>query len=225
MKTKFRELVEEFRTVVAGRSNLADSIVPPIIFLIVNALLGFDYAVWGSLVVALIITIVRLRRRQPLGYAFGGLGGVLLAILIARWLGRAEGYFLPGIVTGGVSVVVSVVSVLVGRPLVAWTSYVARRWPLDWYWHPKVRPAYSEVTVAWAFFFAARLLLQLALFQSQAANLLAFIQALTGWPTTIVLLVLSYLYGTWRLGHLGGPSVQEFSKGAEPPWQGQRRGF
>jgi len=225
MKNKFRELLEEFRTVVAGRSNLADSIVPPIIFLIVNALLGFDYAVWGSLVVALIITAVRLRRRQPLGYAFGGLGGVVLAILISRWLGRAEGYFLPGIVTGGASVVLSVVSVLVGRPLVAWTSYVARRWPLDWYWHPKVRPAYSEVTVAWAFFFAARLLLQLALFQSQAADLLAFIQALTGWPTTIVLLVFSYLYGTWRLGHLGGPSVQEFKTGAEPPWEGQRRGF
>jgi len=39
------------------------------------------------------------------------------------------------------------------------------------------------------------------------------------------LLVISYLYGTWRLRHLKGPSVEEFKAGAEPPWTGQRRGF
>jgi hypothetical protein len=38
-------------------------------------------------------------------------------------------------------------------------------------------------------------------------------------------LIASYLYGTWRLGTLGGPSVEEFKPGAEPPWEGQQRGF
>ena len=37
---KLRELIEEFRSVVTGRGNLLDSIVPPLIFLILNALLG-----------------------------------------------------------------------------------------------------------------------------------------------------------------------------------------
>lgn len=226
MKTgKLREIMEEFRTVFAGRSNLADSIVPPIIFLIINALLGFEYAMWGSLVVALFITVLRLGRRQPLIYAFGGFGGVALAILIAKWLDRAEGYFLPGIVTGVLTVIACLVSTIAGRPIVAWTSYLARRWPLDWYWHPKVRPAYSEVALAWAFFFAVRLLLQLSFFQGEAAEFLAVINVVTGWPATIALLVISYLYGTWRLQHLGGPSVEEFRQGAEPPWIGQRRGF
>jgi hypothetical protein len=117
------------------------------------------------------------------------------------------------------------VSVIAGRPLVAWTSYVARRWPLDWYWHPKVRPAYNEVTLAWTVFFAIRLGLQWSLFQEQAAGLLGIIQVVTGWPATIALLVISYLYGTWRLRNLKGPSVEEFRAGAEPPWTGQRRGF
>jgi hypothetical protein len=48
---------------------------------------------------------------------------------------------------------------------------------------------------------------------------------ITGWLGTVTLLVLSYLYGTWRLQRLRGPSVQEFSQGAQPPWAGQRRGF
>ena len=226
MKTsKVRELVEEFRLVFTGRSNLIDSIVPPVIFLIINALLGFEYAMWGSLAIALLITVVRLGRRQSLRYALGGVGGVILAIMITQLLGRAEGYFLPGILTGGLTVIGCLVSVIVGRPLVAWTSYVARRWPLDWYWHPKVRPVYNEVTLAWAVFFTIRLGLQWSLFQEQAARLLGVIQVVTGWPATIALLVVSYLYGTWRLRNLRGPSVAEFRSGAEPPWTGQRRGF
>ena len=222
---KVRELVEEFRLVFTGRSNLIDSVVPPVIFLIVNALLSFEVAMWGSLAVALLITVFRLSRRQPLRYALGGIGGVVLAILIAQLLGRAEGYFLPGIITGGLTVIGCLASVIAGWPLVAWTSYIARRWPLDWYWHPKVRPAYNEVTLAWAVFFAIRLGLQWSLFQGQAAGLLGVIQVVTGWPATIALLVISYLYGTWRLRHLKGPSIEEFRAGAEPPWTGQRRGF
>lgn len=63
---KVRELTEEFRTVFAGRSNVADSIVPPLIFVVMNALLGLEYAVIGSLAFALLITLVRLSRRQAL---------------------------------------------------------------------------------------------------------------------------------------------------------------
>jgi hypothetical protein len=116
-------------------------------------------------------------------------------------------------------------SVVARRPLVALTSYVTRRWPLQWYWHPRVRPAYAEVTLAWGVFFALRLLLQWSLFRDAAPGLLGVVQILTGWPATIVLLVLSYLYGTWRLRKLEGPSVEEFQADAPPPWTGQQRGF
>jgi hypothetical protein len=46
-----------------------------------------------------------------------------------------------------------------------------------------------------------------------------------GWPATILLLAVSYLYGTWRLRNLEGPSVEEFREETEPPWEGQQRGF
>jgi len=222
---KFRELAQEFRTVFAGRSNLADSVIPPIIFLVVNALLGFDYAMWSSLALALLITVIRLGRGQPLTYAVGGLGGVIFAILIAKLLDRAEGYFLPTIITGVLTAVICGVSIVAGRPLVAWTSHLARGWPLDWYWHPKVRPAYNEVTLAWALFFAIRLSLQISLFQGERAGVLAVINVVTGWPATIALLAISYIYGIWRLQRLRGPSVEEFKAGADPPWTGQHRGF
>jgi len=224
-RNKLQELSQEFRSVVIGESNLADTLMPTLVFLIANGVFGFEYAMWASLVMAVVITLVRLWRRQPLQYALGGLGSVLLAVVLSRLLGRAEGYFLPAIANGALVFIVTLASVLVRRPLVAWTSYFARRWPLEWYWHPRVRPAYSEVTLFWAIIFGLRLWLQVLLFRAEDPQAFATLTVLGGWPTTVVLLVLSYLYGTWRLSRLGGPSVEELESGAPPPWQGQQRGF
>ena len=222
---KIREIVEELRMVLAGRSSFLDSLLPPLFFVLLNLIWGVQVAIWASLGLAILIAIYRLFRRQSLLYALGGAGGVAVAAGVAYLLGRAEGFFLPTIVSGALTVLLCLISVLVGRPIVAFTSFIARRWPLNWYWHPKVRPAYSEVTWFWVLFFGLRLLLQFNLFREEAANLLGIVQFLTGWPATIILLIASYLYGTWRLRKLGGPSVEEFKAGTEPPWEGQQRGF
>ena len=223
--SRTEELWSELRTVVLSRGRWLDSLLPPLIFLILNAFIDYQYAILGALLAASLIGVFRLLRKEPLRYAFGGAGGVLIAGLLARFVGGAQGYYLPGILSGAFTAVICVVSVIFKRPLVAWTSYVTRRWPLEWYWHPQVRPAYSEVTIAWALFFALRTLIQFNYFQQQAASTLGVIQLLTGWPALIILLVISYLYGMWRLQNLRGPSVEEFKLQTDPPWQGQKRGF
>jgi hypothetical protein len=222
---KAREIHDELRIVLSGRSSLLDSLLPPILFVLLNAIWGVQVGIWASLGLAVVITIFRLIRRQSPLYALGGAGGMALAAGVAVLLGRAEGFFVPTMISGAVTVLLCLVSVLVGRPLVAFTSFIARRWPLSWYWHPKVRPAYSEVTGMWVVFFGLRLLLQFNLFQGEAASLLGIVQFLTGWPATVILLIASYLYGTWRLRNLGGPSIEEFKSGTGPPWEGQQRGF
>lgn len=223
--SKSDELIAELRAVVFTNSKWLDSLLPPIVFVILNALSGLMLALVAAFGVALLIGIYRLYQRQAWNYALGGIGGVVLAGLIAWFIGSAEGYFLPGIITGGLTALLCVISVLVRRPLVAWTSYLTRRWPLDWYWHPKVLPAYSEVTFIWAIFFALRTFIQFELFQQQAAEILGIVQLLSGWPALIILLIVSYLYGMWRLQNLGGPSVEEYKTGKASPWQSQRRGF
>lgn len=225
MTSKIQELGEELRTVLTGRGNLLDSILPPVLFVALNSLFTLQLAALGSLAVAAAVMTVRLARRQRVHYALAGLGGVGLAVLIAWLLGRAEGYFLPGLVTSAGTLVAMAISLIARRPLVAWTSFLARRWPLPWYWHPRVRPAYTEVTWLWLVVMGARLGLQLILFQRAEPLLLAVANLLGGWPATILLLIVTYLYGTWRLQQLGGPSVDEFKAGADPPWQSQRRGF
>ena len=224
-QNKWHELLEELRTVFTGRNSFMDAVLPPIIFLAINGLVGFQAAMWSALGSAVVIAIFRVIRKQSLIYALAGVVSMAVAIGIAWFLGKSEGFFLPGLISGSMTLLLTIVSLLIHRPMVAWTSYVARRWPLDWYWHPKVLPAYSEVTFAWAIFFAARLFLQFSLFENKDVNSLAVTNFITGWPETILLLVFSYLYGTWRLAQLHGPSVDEFRSNTPAPWQGQRRGF
>jgi hypothetical protein len=224
MKNRLREIGEELRTVLAGRSNLADTIVPPLVFAIANGLFGFDAALLSSLAVSALITLWRLAHHQPLLHAFGGLGGVALAVLLARVLNRAEAFFLPGFINEAATIILCLASLIVRRPLVAWTSHLARGWPLAWYWHPRVLPAYSEVTGIWMLFFALRFVLGFWILRNNPA-ILGIVSVAMGWPLTIILLVASYLYGLHRLRQLRGPSTGEFQAGAPPPWQGQSRGF
>ena len=224
-QSKLRELFEEFRAVVAGGQSMLDAILPPIVFLALNGLMSFQAAMIGALILSVVIAVFRLSKKQPLWYALAGVGSVLVAIALVWILGSAQGFFLPGLVSGSMTLLLAILSLVIRRPMVAWTSYLSRRWAWDWYWHPRVKPAYDEVTFAWVVFFAARLYLQFAAYQNADTTLLAVTNFLTGWPSTIILLILSYLYGSWRLANLAGPSVEEFQNNVPPPWTSQRRGF
>lgn len=225
MIQKFKEVGEEFSTVALARTNILDAVLPPLAFIIINALAGFRAAMWSALALAVVFAGYRLARGRPVWYALGGLAGVLAAIAFTRLSGRAAGFFLPNIAVSGMTVLLALGSLILRRPLAAWTSHLVRRWPRAWYWHPRVRPAYAEVTWLWALYFGLRLGLQLQLFQTVSPGVLAAVNFALGWPGTTALLVASYLYGTWRLANLGGPSVEEFQNDDPPPWESQKRGF
>jgi hypothetical protein len=225
MSNKLTEILQELQAVVMGENSLIDTIIPPILFLVLTNAWGFTYAIWGSLVLAIAILGWRVVRKQKVWSAVGGVVGVLLALGLTRLLGREDVFFLPSILIGIVTIILAVGSNFAGKPMVAWTSYLTRRWPWDWYWHPQVRPAYTEITWLWAVFFLLRVVLQINALQAEAANQLAGLNLLLGWPAILLLLIVTYLYGTWRLRNLGGPSVDEFVNGVEPPWESQQRGF
>jgi hypothetical protein len=223
---RINELLEELKLVLSGRgTRLFDSFFPLLIFLIANPLVGLNYALFGSLIVAGLSAIYRIIQKESLVYALGGLGGVLLAAVFVKLSGSETGFFLPGLISGTITVVLCTLSVVVNRPLAVWSSFIVRRWPLDWYWHPKVLPAYREVTIFWALAFAGRLILEFWFFQREAINALGAARIFLGWPFMVLMLIVSYLYGLWRLGNLKGPSVDEFTAGKAPPWEGQKRGF
>ncbi len=223
MKNKLIEIWEELKSVLAG--STIDTLLPPIVYAIVNVLFGLNMAVLAALIVALVVGGLRLVRKQPWLYALVGLLGVGLAAGLALLTRSAVSYFIPAIISSALFVLIAIISLLMGKPLAAWASHLTRGWTLDWFWREDIKPAYREVTWIWVLFFAMRLVVQIILFQGGEAATLAWANALLGWPVTIIVLVASYIYGIWRLRRLGGPGVDEFEEGREPPWEGQKRGF
>ncbi|NMC46850.1 MAG: DUF3159 domain-containing protein [Chloroflexi bacterium] len=222
---RIKELLDEFKVVFSGKGGVIDTVIPPLLFLILNAVCGFQTAMWSSLVSGMVIMAGRLYKSQPWYYALGGVGGAGLAIGLALFTKRSEMYFLPTLVGSAITVVLLVISLVLRKALAAYSSHITRGWKLDWYWHPSVYPAYREVTLLWLFYSAGKLGFQYSFYTRGEISSLTLLNTLLGWPALIVILAGSYLYGLWRLKRLHGPSVQEFIENKEPPWQSQQRGF
>jgi uncharacterized membrane-anchored protein YitT (DUF2179 family) len=221
----YKELLEQFKLVFSGRNSIFDSVIPPLLFMLTNALYGLTPALWVAFGSSLLCILLRLIRRERFRNALLGAGATGLAVGLAMLLRSAQAFFLPSLLNGALTVLVLLLSLVFKRPAVAFTSYLTRRWPLGWYWHARVRPAYSEVTAIWAVYSALKLAFQYYFYRNALTNSLAVFNLVSGWPALIVLLVISYLYGLKRLRQLGGPSVEEFKNDTPPPWQGQQRGF
>jgi hypothetical protein len=218
----FREVWDELKS-IGGPA--VDAVAGPIVFVVANQVGGLTTAATSAAVTAALIVLVRVVREESLRFAIGGAAGTAIAVGLAIRSGRPEDYFLPGIVSGAVTSLAVLASIFARRPLVALTSWFARGWPLGWYWHPQVRPAYSSVAWLWVGFFGLRAWYQWTLASDGALVELAAVRVTTGWPGIVALLVVSYVLGRWRLGRLQGPSVEEFIDGVAPPWQGQQSGF
>ncbi len=219
------EVREELRELVSGRVGIADGVAPPLLFVTANAIWGLTPAAIVGIGSALAITAWRLLGGRPLRFAIAGLFGTALAVVLALRSGSAEDYFLPGIISGGLTTAVIIASIAARRPFVAWTSWLTRGWPLDWYWHDQVRPAYSRASWMWAGFFGLRTAVQWLLFVSEETVALGIARVLMGWPMLLALLIATYVLGRRWLVDLDGPSVAEFESDAAPPWNGQERGF
>jgi hypothetical protein len=223
MMGKLREIGEELKSVLSGRT--IDALLPPLVFVLANAVFSLEVAVLAALALALFLAVLRVFRKQSWYYALGGLLGVGLAAGLALLTQNASSYFLPAIIGSALLSLVALVSIFIGKPLAAWLSHLTRGWPLEWFWRWDVKPAYQEVTWMWALLIAVRLVIQILLYQRGDATTLGWANFVLGWPVTIAVLVLSYVYGIWRLIRLGGPGVHEFREGKDPPWEGQTRGF
>lgn len=204
---------------------MVDSVLAPLAFVAGNAIGGVTVGAILAGAVIIATVIYRAARKQTLQYAIGGTVGSLIAIGWALRSGEATDYFLPAIVGGLITGAVFLISALVRRPALAFMSSTVRGWPLAWFWHPQIRPAYTEATVAWGVFLAGRAYWQYGFVENGDLAALTIVKIGTGWPATIAMLIGVYVYGRWRLDRLGGPSVKEFETNAPPPWQGQDHGF
>lgn len=219
------DIREDLKGLFVGDRTLGDSFLAPIVFVAINAMSGLRTAAIAAGIVGIAVAAWRVRKGQQVSYALGGIGAIVFAGMLAVRSGRAESFFLPGILSAAFLAVVAVASLAFRRPLSAWSSYAYRQWPIEWYWRPDVRPAYSAATLLWAAYFALRAALQGWFFVTEQPELLAVAKLATSWPLLIPLFILSYAVGNKKLHALGGPNVEEFVAGTGTPFVGKQRGF
>lgn len=218
-----REILEELNSVLKGKT--LDALLPPLLFVLIQSRTSLVSAIISAIGLSLIIGVLRMLKRQSIKYAFGGLVTVLIASGFAIFADNASNYYLPGILSTTFLLVLMLISLLFDRPLAAYVSHLTRGWTLAWFWRSDIKPAYREVTLFWVSMFALNAGLQWFFYIQGDLIQLAWITTLLGLPFTIFILIVTYVYGLWRLKQLGGPGIEEFTQQKEPPFKGQTRGF
>lgn len=223
LKKLFKDIVDEVKEFLSGKT--IDAIFPPIVYIIANTIFGLKVAIGLAIALAVILAVFRSFKGQSVLYALGGIIGVLIASGFALLSNNAANYFLLKVISSAFLFFLSLISLLLGRPLAAILSHLSRGWEFDWFLRKDIKPAYREVTVAWAALFLFRATIQWTLFKRGNLTELGWASILLGFPATFIVLILTLIYGIWRLRDLEGPGIDEFRQGKEPPWEGQKKGF
>ena len=91
-------ITETVAAQIGGVRGMVESSIPVLVFVAVNIFSDLKPALWGAVGSAVLIALFRLARRESVRHAVNGLIGVAVAALIAARTGRAEDFYLPGIV-------------------------------------------------------------------------------------------------------------------------------
>ena len=191
-KKQFSEIKSEVLGLNESQNNVFDSILAPVFFVLLNRFFDLNIAIIGTGFLVVLTIIYRVLRKDDLKFAFIGVVGTIVALLIARFQGSASGFFLPGIIRDISIALIGFVSILIRRPFTIYSSQYFRKWPMEWYLLPSVKPAYNQVAILWVAFLSLKGGLQVLFFNNP--EILAIIKLSTSNQTTLILLIVSYFF-------------------------------
>jgi hypothetical protein len=183
---------------IGGWRGLIDSGIPTVAFLTVYVANGNELgpALLVALGLGIVIAAWRMIRREPLQQIFAGLVGLFIAAAFAQWTGRAENFFLPGLLTNIGYGTAFLVSILIGWPLIGvamgFMTADGTRWRQD----RGLKRAYAAATWIWVGLFFGRVIVQGPLYLAGEIAILGTVKIVMGWP-----MFLACAYFTYRLLH------------------------
>jgi hypothetical protein len=180
---------------VGGPLGMAETSLPAVAFVVAYTASGSDTntAAIVAVALALILSLARVVKRESPMYALSGLVGVAFAALVATKSGRAENFFLPGLLANAAYASAFLVSLAVRRPLVGIIVASLDGEGNEWRDDPLRVRAFVRATWLWAGLFALRLLVQLPLYFAEAVVALGVAKTAMGLPLFGVGLWLTWL--------------------------------
>jgi len=181
---------------IGGWRGLFDSGAPTLVFVIVYLITpdNLQIALWSALALGAAIAIVRVIRKDSLQQVIAGLAGVAIAAGFSAWTGRAENFFLPGLLTNAAYGSAFLISILVRWPLFGVFLGFFTGTGTKWRAVTEYRRAAAAATWIWAGMFFFRLGVQLPLYLGGAIGALGVMKVVMGWP-----LFLASAYFTYRI--------------------------
>jgi hypothetical protein len=179
---------------IGGWRGLIDSGLPTVLFVVAYVATGQQLRPALILAVAsgALIAVWRLARRESLQQVLGGFFGVAISAFVATRTGRAEDYFLMGIVINVAYGMAYLVSILVRWPLMGLIVGYFRGDATGWRSDPQQYAAYATASWVWVGMFLVRLAVQLPLWAAGAVGLLGTAKLLMGWPFFLLAVYLTY---------------------------------
>jgi hypothetical protein len=180
---------------LGGALGIVESALPAVAYVAAYTATGQDATVSAgvALVIGVGLAIARLLRRQTLRFALSGLAGVALAAFIVSRTGRAEDFFLPGLLLNAGYALAYTVSILVGWPLLGVIVGAVTGHGMDWRKDPEQVRAYSKASWIWVAMFLLRLAVQLPLYLAGAVVALGVARVAMGAPLFAIAAWLSWL--------------------------------
>jgi hypothetical protein len=169
---------------IGGWRGVIDSSVPSALFLVVYVVGGRELgpAVWAAVISGGLIAALRLARRQSVQQVLSGFIGVAFCAWLVTRTGRAEDFYLPGLLTNVAYGVGLAISCLVGHPLLGYAVGAATGDLSGWRKVPEQRRAYALATWFFVGVFLLRLLVQVPLYLAGQVEALGVARLAMGWP-------------------------------------------
>jgi len=194
-KTAARPAPTTLAEATGGPLGMLETAVPAVAFVVTYTFSGSNTNLSAAVAVglALVLTVARLIRRESPQQALSGLIGVGFAAFIATRSGKAENFFLPGLLLNAVNVTALVISILVRWPLIGVIVTKLDGEDSGWREDPMRLRAFRRATWLWAGLFSMRLLVQLPLYLAGAVVALGVARTAMGLPIFILGLWITWL--------------------------------
>ena len=181
---------------LGGKRGLIDSGLPALVFLIVFNISGKDVnaALYAAVALSILLTLLRLIKRETIQHAFSGLIGVGICALISKRTGNAADFYLPGLWINAAYGLLYAITNLVKWPILGVLLGPILGENLLWRKDPARLNAYIKAGWLWVAMFGARLIVQYPLYKSGNINVLGTARLLMGYPLFILT-----AWGTWQI--------------------------
>jgi hypothetical protein len=177
---------------MGGRLGMAETSLPPVAYAAVYGFVGTNGAAALAVAVAAVFALARLVRRETPRHALTGLIGVGFAAFVAARSGKAENFFLPGLLFNAAYALAFLISVLIRRPLVGYLVGQLDGEGTAWRSDPLRVRTFTRASLLWSGLFSLRLAVQLPLYLAGAVAALGVAKTAMGIPLFALGIWLSY---------------------------------